>query len=133
MHSGTFKLWHRYIECCRFRGYEAQFLNSFRLKRVSDFIFHYISGSNVGRSELMCGEYIIYDPPLFPLFFHRIKPRGRRRESLSIFHSNVATKIFGFPTNFLYRTKEGLGERLSCALCTYKHQTLIDQNLFQVK
>ena len=34
-------------------------------------------------------------PPLFPLFFHRIKPRGRR-ESLSIFHSSVATKILVF-------------------------------------
>ena len=38
----TFRLWQRYIGCCWFRGYETQFSDSFRLKRVSDFIFHYI-------------------------------------------------------------------------------------------
>ena len=38
----TFRLWQRYIGCCWFRGYETQFSDSFQLKRVSDFIFHYI-------------------------------------------------------------------------------------------
>ena len=87
----TFRLWQRYIGCCWFRGYETQFSDSFRLKRVSDFIFHYIPAPI--RANVRWIHYLW--PPLFPLFFHRIKPRGRR-ESLSIFHSSVATKILVF-------------------------------------
>ena len=79
--------------CCWCIGYEARFSNSYWFQWVSDFIFHYIGAPGCGPIQANVRWIHYLWPPLFPLFFHRIKPRGGRRESLSIFHSTVATKI----------------------------------------
>ena len=79
--------------CCWCIGYEARYLNSYWFQWVSDFIFHYIGAPGCGPIQANVRWIHYLWPPLFPLFFHRIKPRGGRRESLSIFHSTVATKI----------------------------------------
>ena len=110
---GDFKLWHRYIECCRFRGYETHFLNSFRLKRVSDFIFHYISGVECGpiRANVRWIHYLW--PPAFSLFFHRIKPRGGGGSLYQSFTPPLRPRFLAFRPILPF--------------------TAIDSNLFQLK
>ena len=78
--------------------------------------------------ELECGpiranvRWIHYLwPPLFPLFFHRIKRRGRRRESLSIFHSNLATKILVFLPIFQFQPDKNK----IFALCLQVHMKIM--------